>query len=340
MNRGEGLPRQLLRRGKAGDALLLLAVPSLLVGIYSLPVDLKRSLAFDYTQPTAVTALTAHYVHLEAAHLTGNLISYAVLVAICYPLSVLASHRRLFRVVTVTYLLAFPFVLSGLNLSVPRAAVGYGFSGVNMAFAGFLPLALTLYARGNLSSAVRLRHAPGLFLAGVAAVPLLVLPPSRTTFGLAAATGLAVVGYAWTTFRDYRGVETDVSSVFVALCRRPGWSDLFVLGLVLFVAYPAVGYPGELVDDGVVVNVFAHFLGFCLAFIGPYSALELGLFEDSPASSPVTSDRGGDGSDAETTDGVRNVGGTERVENPESADCGDDERVPESEADPAYGDTF
>lgn len=320
MNRGDDSLRvQLGRLTRPSDVLLLLAVPVVLVGVYSLPVELKRSLAFDYTQPTLATALTAHYVHLEATHLAGNLLSYGVLVAACYPLAVLAGHRRLFRVVAVTYLLAFPFVLSGLNLSVPRAAVGYGFSGVNMAFAGFLPLALTLYARARLTSAVRLRHAPGLFLAGVAVVPLLVLPLTRVTLVLVAATGVAMVGYAWTTLHDYRGSEADVPAVFVALCRRPGWSDLFVLGLVLFVAYPLVGYPGELVDDGVVVNVYAHFLGFCLSFIGPYSALELGLFDGASRASTVAAD-GIESGDAEASDG------------------GGSGRSPESEG--ATGDTF
>jgi len=38
-----------------------------------------------------------------------------------------------------TFLAAFPVVLSALNLAVPRNAISFGFSGINMAFAGLLP---------------------------------------------------------------------------------------------------------------------------------------------------------------------------------------------------------
>jgi len=118
-----------------------------LLAIFTLPESTRRSLAFAYADPTAVTAFTAHYVHLDVGHLAGNVAGYALLAGVGYALAVLGDSRRFFLTALATFLLVFPFVLSALNLAVPRDAIGFGFSGINMALAGLLPLLLGTYAR-------------------------------------------------------------------------------------------------------------------------------------------------------------------------------------------------
>lgn len=284
-----GFGPALARATSPQDVATLAAVPVLLLGVYALPEATRRALVFEYTDPGAVTALSAHYVHFDPTHLAGNVIGYCLLASACYLLAALAGRLALFRAAFVTFLLAFPPVLSALNLAVPRAAVGYGFSGVNVAFAGLLPLLLTAYVGRRLVPAVRVRHAPGLFLLSLAPVPLLALPPSATAFGLAAGAGLGAVGYA-ASFRRRESLadatrEWADRSTLRSLLGRPGWSDLFVLAAGLLLAFPFAAFPADVRTGGTVLNLYVHLLGFCLAFIGPYLALELGAFgeTDDPA---------------------------------------------------------
>lgn len=263
--------RTLRRRVRLGDCLALAAVPAVLVGVFLLPESTRRAFAFAYRRPTVVTAYTAHFVHFSLDHLLANLLGYVLLAGIGYSLSVLAGARRLFGVAAATYLLAFPFVLSGLNLAIPRNGLGYGFSALNMAFAGLLAILLAVYAERRLHAAAGVRQAPGPFLLGLALVAVVALPPTRTRTALAAAAALAAIGYGASFVRD---VRSPVTGGRRPTGDSPGWPDLFALGALLFVGYPFVGFPAEGRLDGAVVNVYLHLLGFCLAFLVPYIALE------------------------------------------------------------------
>jgi hypothetical protein len=252
------------------EFLLLTVVPWVAVAVFALPVDRRESLAFVYGDPSLLTAYTAQFVHFQPAHLAANLLGYALVVGFGYTLAALAGYRRLFGVAGVTFLAAFPPALSWLNLAVPRDAVGYGLSGLNMAFAGLLALVLVGYA-GALDDRVRVRHAPGLFFALVAVISIVVLPgPLGTAIGLASAAVAAVyVVSAWRTWQSdgTGGVH------------RAGWLDAGVLGAVTLLGYQFVGF-GSPTVDGVVVNVYVHLLGFCLGFIVPYTALAAGVVGD------------------------------------------------------------
>jgi hypothetical protein len=270
-----GFRRELLARTRAIDLLVLCAVPAVLVAVFALPEATRLSLAFAYTDPTAVTAFTAHYVHLGTGHLAGNLAGYGLLASVGYALAVLGGRRRFFLTSVATFLLAFPFVLSALNLAVPRNAVGFGFSGINMAFAGVLPLLLWAYARDRFFSTASLRALPAVFFLLVGWIALLALPVSTDGIGLAglgmAATGLVTgVAYAWRTGTRLRH---PVRERVRAVTSQAGYGDLFVIAAVVLVGYPIVGFPSDPTGSGSVVNLYVHLLGFCLAFIGPFILL-------------------------------------------------------------------
>jgi len=257
------------------DCLALAVVPAVALAVFALPPGARESLAFAYRDPTLATAYTAHFVHFEVDHLAANLLGYALLVGFGYVLAALAGCRRLFGAAAATYVLAFPFALSGLNLAVPRDAIGYGLSGVNMAFAGLLGLVLVAYA-GRLDPRIRARHAPAAFFAAVAVVSLVALPVGRLALALAGASALLAAAYAAAARTAWRS-----STPRPDLGR--GWVDAGVLGAVAFLGYPFVGFPAPSPVAGVVVNRYVHLLGFCLGFLVPYVAVLAGAFDAPPA---------------------------------------------------------
>ncbi|AUX08757.1 hypothetical protein AArcSl_1122 [Halalkaliarchaeum desulfuricum] len=250
--------------------LVVLAVfPVLIAGTFLLPEETKRALTFAYTDPTVITAYVSHFVHLRSDHLLANMLGYALVVPTTYLLSVLASRRRLFWTMFATVWLAGPFVLSGLNLAFPRAAIGYGSSGLIMAFFGILPVALYNYVRPLFVSDLRSRDLPVLFFLVVGIISGIVLPRSDATVAIAVVSGVLAVVYGGYIFvRERRARKTFGSP---ARPVRPfGYVELPVVGVILLVGYPLVGFPSELVAANRVVNLYVHFLGFAVAFVATY----------------------------------------------------------------------
>lgn len=279
---GQSLASVLREAVRVRDCLALAVVPLVLVAVFLLPVETRRALAFAYHDPSILHAYTAHFVHLRVEHLASNVLGYGLLAGVGYVLAVVAGNRRLFGVAAVTYVLAFPLVLSALNLAVPRRALGYGFSGVNMAFAGLLGVVVVEYVGRRVDTRVRSRHAPVVFFVALAVVSLVALPPNTVSFALAATSTLVVVVYLLYVLGI--GVRTPTSSVeptnSLASGRSERWMDLAVLGTLLFFGYPFVGFPAPNVADGMVVNLYVHLLGFSLGFIVPYVAITLGVFDN------------------------------------------------------------
>lgn len=257
------------------ECLALAVVPAVLVGGFLSPESVKRSLTFAYANPSMLTALTAHFVHFSVEHLLANVLGYVVLAGLGYVLAALGGCRRLFGVASATYLLAFPPVLSALNLAVPRRAVGYGFSGINMAFTGLLPVLLAVYAACHLDSRVRVRHAPAVFFTALTLVAL-SLPRSWLTVGLATVAALVTAGYVATALLALRAAERPECSQTGS---QSGWLDLFVVGVAATIGFVVIGFSAVPVRDHAVVNRYVHLLGFCLAFIVPYVGVVFGVFD-------------------------------------------------------------
>ena len=273
---------ELSARARPRDLVALCVPPVALVAVFALPEATRRSLAFAYMEPTVLSAFAAHYVHLGTDHLLGNLAGYALLAGVGYALAVLNGRRRLFTAF-VTYLGAFPFALSALNLAVPRNAIGFGFSGVNMALAGLLPILWYCYARDRFAPSASVTALPAVFFALVGWIALLALPVSTEGVGLAGlATGvagalLALLYAASSDARLPRPIRTHLRSV----ASSPGYGDLLAVGAVVAVGYPVVGFPADPSGGGSVVNLYVHLLGFCLGFIGPFALLAGGVFDEA-----------------------------------------------------------
>lgn len=248
------------------DVLALLAVPGVLLGVFALPDAVTQGLVLSHADPTPATTLTAHYVHDSADHLLGNLSVYALVVPVAYLLCCLAGRRREFLVAFVAYLLVLPPVLSVLDLLLLDSGVVLGFSGVVMAFVGFLPLALVWYARTVAGVGLQVDHAPGLFFLGLAGISLWVVPVRPTQLLLAAVASAIGLAYA-------HGARTALDGAAVRWPGSGAYVELAGAGLVAFAFGVAVGFPPGRVADGVIVNHYGHLLGYAIGFIAAYVAV-------------------------------------------------------------------
>jgi hypothetical protein len=263
-------------RLRAADLALVGAVPLVLGLVGLLPRATRRSLAFEYGSPTVPTAFASAFVHLDHAHLLVNVGLYVLVVPVTLALAVAGGRRRRFYAVFVTFVCVFPFVLSYLNLAIPRAAVGVGFSGVVMAFAGYLPFAFADYLDDRFDVGPATQLAPLLFLLSLSLVAVLSL---RSVFGLvgiravaiAVAALLGALWYGLAVAERCPELRADVRR----LAATPGAAELAAVAGVLVFAVPFVAFPATPARDAGVLNLYTHLLGYALGFLVPFVATTL-----------------------------------------------------------------
>jgi hypothetical protein len=261
------------------DVVLMALFPLVIAGTYALPASTREVLVFEYEDPTLETAFASAFVHLDAAHFSQNLLLYALVILSVYALCLTARNRQQFRVFVVTVLIVFPFVLSYINLGIARSSVSFGASGLVMAFAGYLPLALAAYLEGNLGIGPVRTFAPLIFIPTLGLVSVLSLQSVIRTnptallvvVGLVAAALLATLWYAISAYERSKTTDWDVRNA----AETPGGPELvgaasLVLLSILFVAFPA----DPTVEAG-VVNLYEHFLGYSLGFIASFTTAEV-----------------------------------------------------------------
>lgn len=248
------------------DLVVLALVPTVLLAVYALPPEVRRGFALDHAAPTLLTAFTSHFVHLSSAHLLANLAGYLLVVPTGYALAVASGRRRQFFVVFAAFLGSLPLLLSGLNLLFPRPTVGVGFSGVLLAFVGYLPFAFMSFIGSTFDVDVDAGQSHWLFFFGLGVVAY-VAAPGVYGLGLAAAATLAGVLYLLPVVETVD--RTQVASWRSTLAVS-GYGELVLLGTALFFIYPFVAFPTDFVVASGVINVYTHALGFCLGYITTY----------------------------------------------------------------------
>ena len=263
------------------DVAAVVLVPAVLVAVFLLPAGARREFALLYAEPTLRTLYTAHFVHLSFPHLAANLLVYLLVVPFSVVVSVRSGRRRRFYVVALVVLGIFPVVLSGLNVLFPRPRLGMGFSGLNLAFVGYLPHVLADQFEAERPEWDELRAAllALAFFVGTAIVTLRVIGSVR---------GAPQVGVAWLLAAGLGSLAaaTALTRPVVSYLRSPGFAGgtippVSALGCLLFVLVMVVGFPEVSPDGGSVVNLFLHLLGYSLGYLVPYVAFQvLGLSVD------------------------------------------------------------
>jgi len=257
----------LLAEVRLFDLLLLALVPAVLVGAFQFPSTTRTDLAFAVSEPTVVTAYTSYFTHLAWSHLLGNLLVYLVVAPLSYLLLAASGRQQLFRWSFLTFVAAFPFALTVLQLIFPRARVLLGFSGLNAAFFGLLSVAVVSYAGTTLSAGIDERDAPVLLFFTIALIALVALPPWAWRVEIALfSAGLGVVHLAAAV--AVSGIPS--RDALRAAIDSPGYFELAGGSLGVVFAYPLVGFQSTVVDGVGVVDVYVHLLGYCLAFIVVY----------------------------------------------------------------------
>ncbi len=265
------LSRAVRSRPSAELAVATLPLPTLLVVVAVVPgTDAwALSLAADglfESRWTLWTAFASSFVHTDATHLLDNVVNYWLLVAVAYPLSVIAGWQRRLALAAVAYLLLVPLVSAWATLLAFGGTVdapAAGFSDVNSAFLGYLVVvwfaALAREARSSAGpSGIDARWSLVVAFGSLAAV--FFSPSGAGYFPPSPWVGLpfAVVAVAAGCVLYFRVGPPR----FAALDLDAPRELLYVTGASVVVA----GVIGSLVVVPTGSNVFAHLAGYAVGF--------------------------------------------------------------------------
>lgn len=243
------------------DVAILLSVPVVLIVLFHLPLEIRHSLRLSYTDPALHTAFISHFIHADPLHLLINLVGYVICTGLTYACCVLAGRRRHFFVVFATILVVFPLVFSVLNLLPNRPGVSYGFSGILMAFVGFLPLSIAWYAGRWLDRHITSIHGFLLYSTGQAFVVLVHLPAVTSLRTLV----LIPLGAGILT-----APSISVRTVITNTSRHLGALELGLVSVIVYLVLLVTAFPVESVWHGSIVNIYLHAIGFTCGFLVPF----------------------------------------------------------------------
>lgn len=268
-----------LPRSVALDLGLVAAVPVVLVAVHLLlPPGARDRLAFRHGVLAPATFLTGAYVHVDDAHLWGNLTGYAVAALYAYGLALQTGRRRWFRVTFLALLVVLPAPVHAASylafdaLAPAFDPVSRGFSGVVGGFVGFVFVAFVGF--------VRSRYGRQRAVAAGAVVALLLLlevdaiyrglRPPTVALVLAGTVVVAAVLRRERTAVTPRRSPRPVGDAFVALL------VVAVLAALVSNLFPP---PDALVTADGMTGVFAHTAG---VFGGGLLAAALARTVDPP----------------------------------------------------------
>lgn len=240
----------------------VVGVPALLVGVHLLvPEGLRTALVLQHGDPDPFEFLTAAYVHSNVPHLRNNVTGYVAAIVMAYLLCLEAGRRRWFVATLGVVLVVVPVfvnLVSYVTLSgaFPAAPSTRGFSAVVAATGGFVYVALLVLLRITYSKETATFAGAVIFLVllvtfyliHVSVVePLLLAGASASALLCLAALAVTVRGQLP---RDRAGwMRLGIESVPV------------VLVTALLVAFVVGLFPQRVVVDGMIINVYAHWLG-------------------------------------------------------------------------------
>lgn len=271
-----------------GELVTAVSAATAMVLVYHLSYITKLELALNYRAPTLLSAYASHFVHLRPGHLLTNLGAFGLLFVLGYRLAGAGDRRWLFRAAAVTYLVAFPLALSALNLALPRSRIGFGFSGIAMAFLGLLPLAMGTVLEARFPRTRAVARTPGLFMVGLAVIAWLAVPPVGLRPILVVAIAFAaLVHLPWVPTVD----DVGAGIRWLVDTRRGG---LVLAGFAALVLVPFAAFPSTPASGNEVTNLYSHFLGYCLGFLVPYTAVHVVAWLDGfgAGRAPVARDGG------------------------------------------------
>lgn len=263
------------------DALFVAFTPLLILLIYLLPRSLKQALIFRYTEPGLIQAYTTHFVHIKLWHFAGNLVIAALTVFILYETFSLIGKKKEFRRLYLVLILVLPWVITAIDYTIIEVTdIGFtrvlGFSAVNMALIGVIPLTIFEYIHKSTDGRIHRGNSIYLFYFGISLILLSLLRlVGRYNLSISPALFYGIIALIplFIAYADYRllnAIEKAGLSIRGLIeSIDSGWNTWIITLIIIYFLGAGLAVPSKLVHSSGFVNFLSHITGFILGY---YSA--------------------------------------------------------------------
>lgn len=128
--------------------ILFLVIPLVLTLLLYLPATWRKVMVFNRDSPTLLSHFTTNFIHSDFKHLSENLLWYFIITPQLYLFNLASHNKRRFYIFLVFAFLILPWLLAGVRTSIEWGSKKeMGFSGITLAFLGFLPYSVFNFLR-------------------------------------------------------------------------------------------------------------------------------------------------------------------------------------------------
>lgn len=241
-------------------------VPLGLVIVFLFSNLLKESLALYPDAPTVLSMLGSNFLHTDLSHLLSNLVMYLMLMVFVFSFDALTNQKMLF----VNMLLLFvvlPFVASFANI------VGFLFIGLNQPCFGFSAVVAGLFGYLAFSLLHYIRDYHGVvFHRSIFQLLWFILYINLALIAVIYGFYLGAVVIGVLIGLSFYYTYADLLKIFQLgkTLQSRFHRVLIVLGLFFCLSTVTQAlFPEQVVVDGMVVNILAHYVGYMVGFFVP-----------------------------------------------------------------------
>lgn len=263
-----------LARRTVAEVTVLLAIPVFLVLLhFGIPETTRAEYHFYFQDPSLHSIWTSAYLHSSVDHLSGNLQTYLLLVAVLYPTWYWWQKRRMMWEIIVVLLLFTPVVTTTFDYLVYHELYGLteadsnvvGFSGIGSAFAGLLLASVGYYTKTRVNDEIGYNLMYSVFLVSAAIlISLHQIPAIVEIVGY----GLILLGLGVAIKISIESLELQFPTEAISRL-ADNYRDFALITIAVTVIFMAVFlmFPGQYGADDRATNVLAHFIGMAWGFL-------------------------------------------------------------------------
>ena len=257
-----------------------LFIPGLIVAIFLFSNDLKQFLLLNVLHPTPLSIIGSNYLHTDVPHMLSNLIAYLLVMALIFFFDY-QTHKKMLYVNMLLLFLLLPIVTSLLNIvSLIEYNVNVflkGFSAITAGVFGYLAYSLFHYIRERYQVVYKRSVFQLMWL--IIYVNLAMISLIYEYYLIAIVIIFLILLTLMNTYSDY----LEILNVLRKIDFLPRTILFFGFLLSLLAVVPGL-FPENVQQNGMVVNVYAHYIGYIFGFGIPAIVAEYMLKDRKDAS--------------------------------------------------------
>ena len=239
-------------------------IPLIQIFIYLIPQGIKNSYFILFpSNPNFFSIFLSNYTHSEFNHILSNLVGYLIIMFLLFNLE---TNKKRFYLVSVLLFLLLPFCYSFVAIRIGSPQSTQGFSTILSGFIGYLIYPVYSYLKNVYKLPLNGWFPSAVIIINFAIVGIFNLPNTSPSLKLILEI-LFVIFTIYIAYIIYKSLIRlkELKQAFNKLNHSIKTYRLSVTMVsLIFLFYLPFLIPSQIIQNGLLINVLAHYLGYFL----------------------------------------------------------------------------